>query len=449
MTNRPRLALLARRGVATAGAFCLLAASVLAATPAHAAVDKFTGRSCIEVIQGQGVSAEPPRDIWWGDRLGFERLQKEGFDGTGVKIAVIDTGVDVVGNAWLSDVNVPIVEDFVPLEKQKNGNATDRFDCLHGTAVTGLIVGNPHARDAEKTPAQRQFDQAHPTALRGIAPGAKVYALRAMASSEASGDDKVPIEPVINAIRRAIELKVDVINISLTTNIPDQAYADAVKAALDAGIVVVAAAGNQGPQLSPYLPAAYPGVIGVGMTDKGDRVPAESGSSPQMSVSLGAPGVGLVTITPGSWKAKEQTYRYDSNGTSYAAPLVTGTVALMLQREPDLTPAQVRSRLMATADLPTATVPDPQLGQGLVNPWRALMEVPAPAPAASASPSPQPTAPSSTLGKPYVVEYHDPMARPRTIALIAAGACVGLFTLALLITRALPAARRRKFRAAE
>ncbi|SDD16715.1 Subtilase family protein [Auraticoccus monumenti] len=388
-----------------------------AALPAAAVGDgePFRSRDC------KNFQANAPISSWAVDRLQPQRAH-ELATGRGVRIAVIDTGVDnrrmpVFGKASVSVVNYAGYE-------QKVDAGSDLRDCQHGTQVTSLIVGGP----------------TDGTNFIGMAPGATVIAMRSLESGPAAPDQSTPqepqpIAPVVEAVRAATAEEVDIINISQSSTY-DADYADAVADAIDAGIVVVAAAGNGGGGAAdPPYPAAFPGVVAVGATGPNDVAPDWSQSHEELRVTVSAPGVKVLSANPAidgesSWSSVD--------GTSFAAPLVTGVVALMLEREPDLTPGQVTRRLRRTADPTPRTAPDRQTGWGVVNPLAAVTDVvssetPAPGPVASPTPA---------------EDYRD---RPpvdhsqRDTALAVAGGAVAVVLVAAVLAASLPAGRRRRW----
>jgi len=171
--------------------------------------------------------------------IGTDIPRIEGIDGTGIKIAVIDTGVDFNHPdlfGWGPDGKVIggynfIQEDEPPLDN--NG---------HGTQVAGVI-----AADGEKS---------------GVAPKAKILAYKVSEDGEG-----VSSELIIKAIQKAIEDEADIINISLGVNKTDAKIERAVNLALEKGIVVVTAAGNDGPRLETIgSPGKNFGAITVGAT---------------------------------------------------------------------------------------------------------------------------------------------------------------------------------------
>jgi subtilisin family serine protease len=150
----------------------------------------------------------------------------------------------------------------------------------------------------------------------------------------------------------------------------DPGIGRSLAAAHGRGLVLVAAAGNQGAKSPPLFPAADPNVIAVTSTDENDQLPefANRGSY----VAVAAPGVDLMLLAPNG------TLQW-SNGTSYSAAYVSGTAALMLERKPGLTPQALRQALIASAHrLSGGLVPkvlDDQSGGGLVDAYQAILAV--------------------------------------------------------------------------
>jgi subtilisin family serine protease len=141
------------------------------------------------------------------------------------------------------------------------------------------------------------------------------------------------------------------------------------------GVVVIAAAGNDGAKSRPLYPAAYADVIAVTATDADDKLfqAANRGTH----IALAAPGVDVLLPAP------DAAYQV-TTGTSFAAAEVSGIAALLLERRPDLGPAGVRKALTATArDLGPKGI-DPQFGAGLVDAYQAILSL-RPAPAGTAA----------------------------------------------------------------
>jgi serine protease AprX len=287
-----------------------------------------------------------------------------GVDGTGVGVAIIDSGVTRAHDDLGANRVVQFV-DFVDLQARPH----DGYG--HGTHVAGIIAGSGYDSDG---------------ARRGIAPGAHLIVLRAL---DAHGDGY--ISSAIAAIDYAIEQRavynIRVINLSVAAGVYESYKSDpltlAARRAVDAGIVVVTAAGNLGrtvkgqPQAGGITsPGNAPWVLTVGAAShngtverRDDTVAPFSSMGPTAidhvaKPDLVAPGVGIESLSdPGStlfvskpdarlWgTVPTATQPYLSlSGTSMAAPVVSATIALMLQANAALTPAAVKSILRSSAE---------------------------------------------------------------------------------------------------
>ena len=429
-TTSPRRALIGAT-LRTTAALTLVGLSALVATvPVARAADPLEVSLCrtFQPSGNQGAHA------WQMDRL---RL-KEAWalaTGEGVTVAVIDTGTSNINSAYFNANDVASL-NMIPLDDQ---DRKDGLDCGHGTQVTSLIASTSGI-DAR-------------TNFGGVAPDAKVIAYRGLAvpvDEQGNAQAESPA-PTIAAVNEAIAAKVDIINISQAMSEGTPEYAAAIKNAIDHGIVVVAAAGNASQKLrGPAYPASYPGVIAVGLSNPQDIAPAGSGhSDPAMEITVAAPGVGVLALGPTRAPAAGRTSQQDllanqsyvsETGTSFSAPIVSGVVALMLQRSPDLTPAQVKQRLVETADPPVGSVPDPYLGHGVVNPLRALTGPAAPtAGHPSSSTSPEAVPPRQTVATDR---------SGLTTALVATAGALLLAGGGLLLKLVIPAADKRGYRAA-
>lgn len=303
------------------------------------------------------VARETPAEAWAYDP---ERLAALAT-GAGVRVAVVDSGVDA-GHPQLRGA-VAEGRDLL------RGGPDGRRDCVgHGTGVASVIAARPVAG----------------VPFRGLAPGVTIVPVRVsekqVIGGAGVGDDAGPAE-----FARAIDwaaARAQVINVSVVMAVDDPRVRAAVRRAVDSGVVVVAAAGNggvaDGGGPGPF-PAAYPGVIGVGaVSAAGVRAPFSQRGE---HVDLVAAGSSVTVAVPGGGHAVGE-------GTSYAAPLVAATVALVLERFGALSPAQVWRRLVATADPAPGGVRSDEYGFGLVNPYRALSESLGPEVAAAAAPVP-------------------------------------------------------------
>lgn len=252
--------------------------------------------------------------------------------GRDVPIALVDTGVDVEHPEL--EGRVVRAGDVTSSPYEPEG---------HGTAVAGVI-------------AARQR-------LVGVAPGARILAIRACTAVRKGGiEARCRTDDVIRALDLAARWKARILNVSLGGP-PDAVLAWTVQRLLESGIAVVAPAGNGGSNRAPPYPAAIPGVMAVGATDRRDRRDPTSTTGTFLSVV--APGVDILTAFPGG------RYLFVS-GTSFAAAHVSGAAALLLELLPDLGPKAVRVALERTArDLGPPGF-DPEYGWGRVSACRPL-----------------------------------------------------------------------------
>jgi subtilisin family serine protease len=246
--------------------------------------------------------------------------------GTNVPIAVIDSEIDESH----PDLNGAVSVQYEPTGIKELPHA-------HGTGIAGAIVS-------------------HQT-LMGVAPGAHIMGVRVF-----SGRDDDPTATVPNILKGldwAVNHNVRIVNMSFT-GARDPLLDGALKVAYDKGVILIAAVGNAGPGAQPLFPAADPHVIAVTATDANNKL--FPGANRGRHVAIAAPGVEILVPAPDSG------YQL-MTGTSIAAAHVSGVVALMLERNPKLTPAQVRKILSASAK---HLGPSDQFGAGLVDPVRAL-----------------------------------------------------------------------------
>lgn len=254
------------------------------------------------------------------EAIGGEQVRDD-FDvnGSGVTVAVLDTGVD----ATHPDIDVVEQKDFT-------GDGVGDVHG-HGTHVAGTVAGNGSASDGE---------------FVGVAPGAGILDVKVL------GDDGFgSISTIIEGMEAAVEADADVISMSLGGPEPsDDPYVDAVDNVTDEGVTVVAAGGNEGPA---YRTIGTPGAVGDALTvgaydhEAGEVAPFSS-KGPTINEHLVkpdilAPGVGITAPVPG------EGYE-PASGTSMATPHVSGALALMLEHDDDLTPAEKKDILMTNAD---------------------------------------------------------------------------------------------------
>ncbi|WP_426403259.1 type VII secretion-associated serine protease mycosin [Streptomyces sp. R-07] len=320
---------------ARGGAVALLAAafSVLPATTAPAHADTIRARQW-------GLEALHTTEAW--------RTTK----GKGVTVAVLDTGVDADHPDLAGSVLTG--RDLVGFGASRG----DRAWARHGTAMAGIIAGHGHGPGAQD-------------GVLGVAPDVRIMPVRVILESTDKARDKARKTrgtALAEGIRWAADHGADVINLSLGDDSksahPDAGEDAAVQYALAKGVSVVASAGNGGEKGDHIsYPAAYPGVIAVAAVDRyGTHA---SFSTRRWYATVSAPGDDIVIADP------DRRY-YEGWGTSAAAAFVSGAVALVRSAHPDLTPAQVKRLLIATArNRPKGGRSDAK-GYGTVDPAAAI-----------------------------------------------------------------------------
>jgi serine protease AprX len=303
-----------------------------------------------------------------GATIGATAVRHErGYDGSGIGVAVIDSGV----TAWHDDLTgggspqrVDRFVDFV------NGRQAAYDDYGHGTHVAGIIAGNGLDSNGARS---------------GVAPNARLIVLKVL---DRAGHGRISdvIAALDYVVAHATALNIRIVNLSVATGVYESYLLDpltlAAQRAVAAGVVVVAAAGNFGrDQLGRTVyggitaPGNAPWVLTVGASshmgtvDRSDDTVAAFSSRGPTAVDhaakpdLVAPGVGIESLSnPASTLYTTQS-RYllagtvptwylpylSQSGTSMSAPVVSGTVALMLQANPSLTPTDVKAILQSTA----------------------------------------------------------------------------------------------------
>ncbi|MCF4140613.1 type VII secretion-associated serine protease mycosin [Streptomyces sp. Tue 6430] len=276
--------------------------------------------------------------------------------GEGVRVAVVDTGVDVKNPQLTAAVDAKSGrnllpknlkdEDGEPIERGAENGTTDTVG--HGTKVAGIIAARPVGG----------------TGFVGLAPEATIIPIQ-QNDAEGHGDTGT----LADAIRYAVQAKAQVINISQDTSQaaePDADLKKAIDEALARKVVVVASAGNDGAggNTKKTYPASYEGVLAVAASDRNNERASFSQSGDFVGVA--APGVDMISTVP-------QGGHCSDNGTSFSAPYVAGVAALIKARHPDWTAGQVVAQIEQTAER-TIAGHDRLVGWGVVDPVRALTE---------------------------------------------------------------------------
>lgn len=241
-----------------------------------------------EVIEVQSASSGQKVD--WGVNLVQAPQVWSMTKGEGIKVAVLDTGIDATH------------PDLAPnFKKGRNFTTSNPDDYLdrqgHGTHCAGIIAGCDNM-----------------VGIVGVAPLAELYVAKVLGDQGNGG-----ISAIVKGIDWAIEEKVDVISMSLgCSKDPGPALHDAIKRARAAGIVIVAASGNENTHVG--WPAVYEEVISVGAVDQTFGRADFSNFGQELDVT--APGVDILSTYPTNQYAK-------LSGTSMATPIVAGVVALI------------------------------------------------------------------------------------------------------------------------
>ncbi|MBI5247523.1 MAG: S8 family peptidase [Elusimicrobia bacterium] len=277
------------------------------------------------------VTAQRKENTW-----GIERVHAPAAwgitEGKGVKVAVIDTGID----ASHPELTGSVDGGYSAITKSENP-ADYQDDNGHGSHVAGTIAAH---RDGK--------------GVVGVAPKARLYAVKVL-DADGSGN----LSDVVDGIVWAAKNKMDVANMSLGAPVDSEAMKRAVRFARGSGVVVVAAAGNSGGAVG--FPGAYPDVIAVAASDSEDKLAGFSSRGPE--VDFIAPGVDVLSARMGGGFASY-------SGTSMASPHVAGLAALVVSQGyvglngPDGVFAQLKK---AATKLPTEGMTAEMQGFGMLD----------------------------------------------------------------------------------
>jgi hypothetical protein len=337
-------------GRVLAGAGAAAALGLLPAVPAAAAV---------------AAPGDPVRDTqqWVFTMMNVQDAWQV-TEGSGVTVAVIDSGVDP-NVSDLSGASVVSGPDLTGLHTSPRNPAWGQ----HGTWMASIIAGHGH---------DGGFD-----GIMGIAPEAKVLSIRVIPDKGDPGYPAYNNEPeqriqdeLANGIMTAVKDHAQVISMSIGYSAPSGVVRNAITYAYEHGTVLVASSGNSGisdtqhgkagPGMAPVsFPAEYPGVLGVGaVTSAGTQASFSSGN---LSVRVAAPGKGVPA------QGRNGLY-YTVDGTSPACALVAGVAALLKSSYPGISPALVAEALTTTAQQTPSGSYDVNTGFGIVDADAALVK---------------------------------------------------------------------------
>jgi type VII secretion-associated serine protease mycosin len=350
------------------------------------------------VLPGTPALADQVRDNQWHLRyLNIAEAHKIS-QGEGVTVAVIDTGVDPH-----PDLRNNLLPGTVTYPGGTGDGRQDGDPDGHGTAMAGLIAAHGRGNSG----------------ALGIAPKAKVLPVKDGPNKNVGSPENTAA-----AIRWAISQDADVINVSAAVS-PTTELLNAVEEAINADIVVVAAGGNSDDFAVPY-PARMDGVVAVGSIKRDGEISPNSRTGKEIVIA--APGVDIQST------GRNGQYRRAS-GTSSATAIVSGAVALIRSRYPDLSAKEVVHRLTSTAVDKGAPGRDEEYGYGVLDIVAALTaDVPPLAgdatPSTSTNPNPTPT----TADNNDTNADPEPNNTSTILTTIALAGCTALFVLALLAT---------------
>jgi thermitase len=278
------------------------------------------------------IPNDPLYDRQWGLRkIDAPAAWEVTLGSPSIVVAVIDTGVDLT--------HPDLQGRLVPGRNLLEPELPPQDDGGHGTHVAGTIAATIN----------------NGMGVAGVAPGASIMPIKAL-KANGSGKDTT----VAQGVMWAADNGARIVNMSFGGTEVSRPLSEAVSYAARKGIITVVAAGNEGVE-TPSYPAATEPNIAVAATDQNDRRGPYSNFGSWIVIS--APGTGIWS----TWWGGQSSYRLD-NGTSMAAPHVSGVIALMLSLRPELTIPEITGILRSTAD----PVQEPGIGAGRVNAGRAL-----------------------------------------------------------------------------
>jgi subtilisin family serine protease len=256
--------------------------------------------------------------------------------GKGMSVAVIDSGVDTK-HPSLKHAKLTVIDTV------EEGIAGPD---MHGTAIAGIIAASDD--------------------MVGIAPAARIIAARAFAPLRLGEQPRTTATALATAVDEAFTRGARLFNMSFAAPEREPLLIEIIDGAANKGAVFVAAAGNDGPNAPPAYPAAHDKVIAITATDEKDALYEQANRGGYIFAA--APGVDIFAPVTGKG--------FDFlSGTSFAAAHVTGIVALLMERNPDLTAEAIRSALTDAAKDLGERGADTEFGAGLTDAYGALLLV--------------------------------------------------------------------------
>ncbi|MER5631480.1 S8 family peptidase [Streptomyces nitrosporeus] len=262
-------------------------------------------------------------------QIGAPAAWARAYDGTGVKIAVVDTGIDATH---------PDLAGRVVAERNFSGAPDARDRAGHGTHVASVAAGSG-AKDAR---------------FKGVAPGAQLISAKVL-DDHGVGDDS----SILAGVDWAVSQGADIVNMSLGS--PDTLGIDPLEAQVnqvsaEKGVLFAVAAGNSGPgQGTVASPGSADAALTVGAVDGEDRIADFSSIGPRtgdgaVKPDITAPGVDITAAAAAGTQGQNPPGYISKSGTSMATPHVAGAAAILKQKNPDWTGARIKAVLTGSAE---------------------------------------------------------------------------------------------------
>jgi subtilisin len=341
--------------------------SAISANMSDANISKLKKDPRVAYVENDSIYrvADEYTNSWGVQHINSQEVHNQSIYGDGVKIAVLDTGIDY-NHEDLKDNYKGGIGFVQNSDGSVNPSNYDDTYLSHGTHVAGIIA-------AEK----------NGIGVIGVAPNASIYAVKVLA-----GDTTGLASWLVSGIQWAVDNNMNIVSMSIASTEDSIAVHEAVDNAYNSGILLVAAGGNTNGGAVTY-PAAYDSVIAVSATDANDQI--ASFSALGSKIELAAPGVDINSTVKGGYALMK--------GTSMAAPHVTGVAALLISShklqdvngDGVINNTDVRLQLQNTAKDLGSSGKDDSYGYGLVDAQMTVLGNPTPTPTPTVTPTPTPT----------------------------------------------------------
>jgi subtilisin len=260
-----------------------------------------------QVVYKKASTSSEDIENWSYERIGIRYLHDQGIYGKGIKVGIVDSGISNEHEALNVSGGISFIDNESYL-KDKLG---------HGTLVAGIIGSKENKY------------------FTGIAPDSSLYSIK-LISLEKNGSS----DDLVKAIKWAIELDIDILNISLVVHKYSKDLEKACQLAYENGMLLLASSGNTGFNTPVAYPAKYSSVIAVAASDYDNSLYGTSNIGPEVKI-----------LAPGRYILSTSITGYDHNsGTSFATPHVTGLATLIWSAFPNLNNKDIKNILLASID---------------------------------------------------------------------------------------------------